>query len=1069
MRDSDDATMVRPHLQGTASRDSRSPEDRVGELAEAFLDRHRRGERPSVEEYATAHPDLAGEIRRLFAALLIMEELRPAASDLTGDILACGSAPGRLGDYRILREVGRGGMGVVYEAEQESLGRRVALKVLAAHGLRHPRQLLRFQREARAAARLHHTNIVPVFGAGQSEGLHYYVMQLIPGLGLDAVLDEIKRLRGPRPQPGAPSPPAADRMRAAAEVARSLMTGQFAAAPAHDPSDERPAPSQAVPSTAPASPSSVVLPGQAGRSSATDSAGRYARSVALIGVQVAEALDYAHRQGTLHRDIKPSNLLLDGQGTVWVADFGLAKAADSDDLTHTGDIVGTVRYMAPERFEGRCDARSDVYALGLTLYELLALRPAFDRSDRVELIHQVTHEEPPRPRSLDPTVPRDLETVVRKAIEREPNRRYAGAGALAEDLRRFVEGRPIRARRTSPLEHAWRWCCRNPAWAALAATTLVLVGLAVAWWADAVGRRGPAQLAFEAALERAAEWSDQARWAEAREVLGLAEGLLKDAGARGRQERLQQAQADLELAARLESNSIARMDFLRGKSHYPEVATEYAAVFRGAGLSAADEAADAEAVAARIRGSAIRQRLVAALDDWALVTTEGRLRARLLRIARLADPDPGYRDRMRDPAVWGDRRALERLAAEVLEASGPEQPPQLLMILAASLAEARGDPAPLLRAVQRRRPGDFWLNYALGGALRETRPTESVGFLRVALASRPWDAPVLYDLCWVLALAGEPEEALAVSRRAVELEPNLARAHYGLGNALYTLGRMEEAVTVFRRAIALDPQRAAPAHCALGNALRYLGRPGEALAAYRRAIELDPNVSQARQGLIVALLELGRPEEVLAVHRRTIDLDPDDHAAWNQAAALWAQTGDRAGYGRHCRGMLERFGGTVDPAVAERTAKACLLLPGDPAILEPAARLARLALAEGGNRTDFRPYALFAEGLALYRLGRYDAADRRLLEALSGGVTGWNLTIPANLVRAMVQSRLGHHEAARAILAGAIAVDRTVLAGRGEPRLGGDRHDRLICEVLRREAEAVTLLDPAFPGDPFAR
>jgi hypothetical protein len=167
--------------------------------------------------------------------------------------------------------------------------------------------------------------------------------------------------------------------------------------------------------------------------------------------------------------------------------------------------------------------------------------------------------------------------------------------------------------------------------------------------------------------------------------------------------------------------------------------------------------------------------------------------------------------------------------------------------------------------------------------------------------------------------------------------------------------------------------------------------------------------------------------------------------------------------------MLERFGGTVAPAIAERTAKACLLLPGDHAILEQADRLARLALAEGGNRTDFRPYALFAQGLALYRLGRYDDADRRLLEALSGKVSGWNLTMPANLVRAMAQRRLDHHEEARTILAGAIASARKDLAGSGGPRPGGDRHDRLICEVLRREAEAVILLDPAFPADPFAR
>jgi serine/threonine protein kinase len=431
---------------------SRASEDLLGALAESFLERHRRGERPAVEAYAAAHPDLAGEIRRLFPALVMIEDLKPAKGDATGGLVAApGGAPERLGDYRILREVGRGGMGVVYEAEQESLGRRVALKVLAAQGLQNPQQLLRFHREARAAARLHHTNIVPVFGVGESEGLHYYVMQFIPGLGLDAVLEEIKRLRGAGPEGEAPVRPAGGGP-SAADVARSLMIGEFPPAPARYDSGGRPAPGQATPPVAPASSPSVVLPGQPRGSSATDSAARYARSVALVGVQVAEALEYAQRQGVLHRDIKPSNLLLDGQGTVWAADFGLAKASDGDDLTQTGDIVGTVRYMAPERFEGRCDARSDVYALGLTLYELLARRPAFDQVDPAALIRQVAHEEPPRLRAVDPTVPRDLETVVRKATEREPRRRYATARELAEDLRRFAAGEAVQARRAGRLE-----------------------------------------------------------------------------------------------------------------------------------------------------------------------------------------------------------------------------------------------------------------------------------------------------------------------------------------------------------------------------------------------------------------------------------------------------------------------------------------------------------------------------------------------------------------------------------------------------------------------------------------
>ena len=203
--------------------------------------------------------------------------------------------------------------------------------------------------------------------------------------------------------------------------------------------------------------------------------------MARVGVQVAEALAYAHGQRILHRDIKPSNLLLDTRGNVWVADFGLAKASDGEDLTHTGDVVGTLRYLAPERLRGQSDPRGDVYSLGLTLYELLTLRPAFDAADRERLIQQVTQGEPPRPRQLDAGVPRDLETIVLKAIAREPGHRYATAAALAEDLQRFLEDRPIRARRVSWAGRLLRWGRRNKAVAALLVSVVVTlaVGFAV--------------------------------------------------------------------------------------------------------------------------------------------------------------------------------------------------------------------------------------------------------------------------------------------------------------------------------------------------------------------------------------------------------------------------------------------------------------------------------------------------------------------------------------------------------------------------------------------------------------
>ena len=589
-----------------------------------------------------------------------MENLKPAATDYD-----CLDAPSQLGDYRILRELGRGGMGVVYEAEQESLGRRVALKVLGAHGPRDPKQLLRFQREARAAASLHHTNIVPVFGVGESEGRPYYVMQYIPGLGLDAVLGEIQRFHEPgsRPEVKDGSHCVIRRGRArAAVMARSLLSGRFPLACSSEEAGPRQELSSTDPakSTSPPSSTAVVLPGQSGPSSIADSHRRYTRSVALIGIQVAEALEYAHHQGTLHRDIKPSNLLLDGQGTVWVADFGLAKASDSDDLTHPGDIVGTIRYMAPERFEGRCDARSDVYSLGLTLYELLARRPAFDRIDRAELVRQVTSEEPPRLRRLDPTVPRDLETIVHTAIEREPARRYSGAAAMAEDLRRFLEGQPIRARRISRAEHAWRWCRRNPSAAALVATIFALFGLTAAWWTESAHRQGRARQSVESAVEQASIWLHEGHWNEAKAVLLQADGRLYDAGLLGLRSQFKRSLYDLSLAAKLEDIRIRRTGLLEDPSHQRSTARAYAEVFQEARSKHPD---DREA-AALIRNSPIREPLLAGLDDWALVEEDAVLRSRLLQVARWADPDPSWRDRVRDPQVWHNREVLERLAAE---------------------------------------------------------------------------------------------------------------------------------------------------------------------------------------------------------------------------------------------------------------------------------------------------------------------------------------------------------------------------------------------------------------------
>jgi hypothetical protein len=481
--------------------------NQVEALAEEFLDRRRRGERPTVEEYTGRYPELAGAIRAFFPALALVEDRKPDPGGLdptlgAGAFPTGGAAPERLGDFRILREVGRGGMGAVYEAEQESLGRRVAVKVLAPSRALSPQQIARFLREARAAGRLHHTNIVPVYGVGEQDGIHYYVMQLIAGLGLDQVLDEVRRLKGLAPGATVAEVPTtvaqSGRTIPATVLAESFLSGSFPTpppppSPALTPD---PAPDPAPGPVPPAEPAAgdgmpklaVALPGQEGRAAGADPDQRYARGVARIGLQVAAALEYAHNQGVLHRDVKPANLLLDAQGTVWVADFGLAKATGLANLTSTNDVLGTPRYMAPERFKGHCDARSDVYSLGLTLYELLALTPAFAH-DRDRLSGVTSEAEPPRLLGLCPWVDADLEAVVQKAIARDPAARYQTANALGEDLARFLSGRPVEALPVGPVGRLRRWARREPAVATLAAavfgllatTAVVASALAAVW------------------------------------------------------------------------------------------------------------------------------------------------------------------------------------------------------------------------------------------------------------------------------------------------------------------------------------------------------------------------------------------------------------------------------------------------------------------------------------------------------------------------------------------------------------------------------------------------------------
>ncbi len=481
--------------------------DLVARVVEEYFERLRRGEQPRLEEFVEKYPEISDLLRTVIPGLQAAEQVPD---------ISASSAPGSsrpalksLGDFNILREVGRGGMGIVYEAEQVSLGRRVALKVLLHHATANSRQRSRFLREARSAARLHHTNIVPVFGVGEEGDTDYYVMQLIEGKGLDEVLIELRQLcpRLLRPQSVVDGTNATPNT---SSIAQSLLHGEFGQASRSQPdasvavnnlapSSEKVEPSRATVDQSSNTSSRAVLPQGAttatvqssGSFSSSDSRlsvtgpeassrdpqkNNYWDSVARIGLQVTSALQYAHEHSILHRDIKPSNLILDGSGTVWVSDFGLAKAMDQQELTNTGDVLGTLRYMPPEALRGQTDQRSDLYSLGITLYEMLVLRPAYDEADRHRLISRIAEGSLERLEHIDPTIPRDLVTIVHKAIEREPAHRYQNAKEMEDDFARFLSDEPIKARRTSSIERVARWSRRNRGMtAALASIATLLV------------------------------------------------------------------------------------------------------------------------------------------------------------------------------------------------------------------------------------------------------------------------------------------------------------------------------------------------------------------------------------------------------------------------------------------------------------------------------------------------------------------------------------------------------------------------------------------------------------------
>lgn len=795
-----------------------------------------------VDQLVVEYPRIADDIRAFVESIDMLhgathgmhgESQAQAASNGAETVAAKRHVEKRLGDFEIGAEIGRGGMGVVYEATQISLQRKVALKVLPFAAMWDHKQIARFQNEAQAAAQLQHASIVPVFAVGQERGVHFYAMQLIQGRSLDQILNELRR------ESNKEHPPAE----------QCLVSTVSAESTVH---------------------SELSSEHAAGQS-------RYCRAIAGLGIQAANALQYAHECGVIHRDVKPSNLLVDHRNKLWITDFGLARVQDSPGVTVTGDVVGTLRYMSPEQATGNqalVDPRSDIYSLGATLYELLTLRPAFGGDDRQAVLQAIGNQEPTPPRAIDPAIPIDLETIVLQAMAKSRDERYGTAQQFADDLTRFLEGKPTLARRPTIADRVGKWVRRHRVVVSLAAAFLLVLTVVSTTGAILLSREHARK---QAALEAQRIFLEQARTAVNRFGGQFAQELAKLPGSE-----------PLRMAVLTDTLNY-HQEFIKRAADKPELKSDLASTYFQSGTIAGQLGDQVKAQASFEKAAELFAQLADSSDKPAEYRQQQAMALNNLALLFTAQGKS-------DDACLSYDTAIQLQSKVVRSDSPPEAASRLL----AELYTNRG--------LLERQNGDA------AGARKSL--TRAIAQLEKIVAGSPEDDEARHALAMAfnnrsfVEQASHWDAAEQSCRRAVELFEELAAT-----------AEDNQAVSAATRGdLALSYNNLA--------AIRgHLGKHTEAIAAFRRAVELQEQLVRQAPGVVQFRSDLAVTWNNLAQALARQKQSHESNQAYDQAQELFTDLvndypqdiryqSSLAGVLNN-RGMARELAGDLDAALAE--------------------------------------------------------------------------------------------------------------------------------------------------------